>query len=68
MRFKPMESWRTKVSRFRDWLYEHIFLPEKKKWAEDRVMKLVEERKEIYGRLMDEIKEIEDEVKKNGNR
>ena len=56
------------MPRFIDWMFSHIFLPQKRKWAEERVKELLIERKEVYERLMDEIHHMEDEVRKNGNR
>ena len=48
--------------RFRDWLYR-LFEFEKRDYAERRVRELIEQRGEVYERLMTELCHIKEEVR-----
>lgn len=54
--------------RFRDWLFEKVYLPRSKAFAEMRVKSMVRRNDEAYERLMKEygklVKELEEANKK----
>jgi hypothetical protein len=45
-----------------NWFYEHVYLPEKQRWARERVKKVVDEQNQAYSKLMSEISKIKKAV------
>lgn len=60
---KPMlNPKKSLMSRFTDWWFEHVYLPEKRRIAQERVKQIVEEQNAAYEKLMVELNNIRKEV------
>ena len=50
------------MGRLKDWFYEHVYLPEKQRWARERVETVVRQQNDAYDKLMKEISKIKKAV------